>query len=356
MSLSFSGPASPSRTRRRIVMALPLLGSGLLGSGLLGTAPAWAGQTGTSLRDSRPLMGTRVDIAAQGPDAALLRHAVDQAYAEIQRLEALMSRYRPDSAVSRINLAAGLVPVAVPPEVMAVLQTAQRVSAASRGAFDVTVGALKAWHFGPGAHAVPSDREIAQQLPLVGAQGLVLDARAGTAFLARRGMALDLGGIAKLPILEAGLGVLRSMGIENAMVNGGGDVLAQGLWHGRPWRVGLRDPRAPERLLGVVAVAGGGVVASSGDYERYFISQGQRMHHVLNPRTGRPSAGVHGVSLVAGNVAAVNGLGAALMVQGKAAGQALARKSPDVGVLMADADGSVWASPAMAARLEPVVS
>lgn len=356
MSLSFSGPASPSRTRRRIVMALPLLGSGLLGSAWFGSTAAWATQPGTSLRDSRQLMGTRVDIAVQGPDAALLRHAVDQAYAEMQRLEALMSRYRPNSAVSRINLAAGIVPVVVPPDVMAVLQTGQRVSAASRGAFDVTVGALKTWHFGPGAHAVPTDREVARQLPLVGAQGLVLDARAGTAFLARRGMALDLGGIAKLPILEAGLGVLRALGVENAMVNGGGDVLAEGQWHGRPWRVGLRDPRAPERLLGVVTVEGGGVVASSGDYERYFLSQGQRMHHVLNPRTGRPSTGVHGVSLVASSVAAVNGLGAALMVQGKAAGHALARKSPDVGVLMAGTDGSVWTSPLMAARLEPAVS
>lgn len=356
MSLSFKGPTGPGRMRRGIVMALPLLGCGLLGGGLPGSGAARAAQPDTSLRDSRPLMGTRVDIAAQGPDAALLRHAIDQAYAEMQRLEALMSRYRPGSAVSRISLAAGVVPVAVPPEVMAVLQTAQRVSAASRGAFDVTVGALKSWHFDPGAHVVPTDRDIAQQLALVGAQGLVLDAGAGTAFLARRGMALDLGGIAKLPILEAGLGVMRALGIDNAMVNGGGDVLAQGLWHGRPWRVGLRDPRAPERLLGVVAVEGGGVVASSGDYERYFLSHGQRMHHVLNPRTGRPSAGVHGVSLVAGSVAAVNGLGAALMVQGQAAGVALARKSPGVGVLMAGADGSVWASPAMAARLEPAVS
>ncbi|WP_440110463.1 FAD:protein FMN transferase [Acidovorax sp. BL-A-41-H1] len=356
MSLSFSGPASPSRTRRSLVMALPLLGCGLWGGGLPGSPSAWAGSPDTSLRDSRSLMGTRVDIAAQGPDAALLRNALDQAYAEMQRLEALMSRYRPDSAVSLINFAAGISPVAVPPEVMAVLQSAQRVSTASQGAFDVTIGALKTWQFGPGAHVLPTDREIAQQLPLVGAHGLVLDARAGTAFLARRGMALDLGGIAKLPILEAGLGVLRALGVQNAMVNGGGDVLAEGLWHGRPWRVGLRDPRAPERLLGVVTVKGAGVVASSGDYERYFLSQGQRMHHVLNPRTGRPSAGVHGVSLVASSVAAVNGLGAALMVQGKAAGQALARKSPDVGVLMAGADGSVWTSPSMAARLEPAVS
>ena len=169
-------------------------------------------------------------------------------------------------------------------------------------------------------------------------------------------MALDLGGIAKLPILEAGMKVLRSEGVENALINGGGDVLTHGLWQGRPWRVGLRDPRSPERLLGVVGVAGAGVVASSGDYERFFFHQGQRQHHVLNPRTGRPASGVHGVSLVARDVAAVNGLGAALMVQGPQAGRALAQRMPGLAVLIAEQDGGVWQSTAMSALLEPVPS
>ena len=150
--------------------------------------------------------------------------------------------------------------------------------------------------------------------------------------------------------------VLRAEGVENAMVNGGGDVLTHGLWQGRAWRVGLRDPRAPERLLGVVPVAGTGVVASSGDYERFFFHAGQRQHHVLNPRTGRPSSGVHGVSLVARDVAAVNGLGAALMVQGPQAGRALAQRMPGLAVLIAGQDGGVWQSTAMSALLEPVPS
>lgn len=336
---------------RRMAMALPLLGSALWHTG----AAAVAGRA-ESCRATRALMGTQVDIVAEGPDGPLLRHAVDRAYAEMQRLESLMSRYQPQSVVSRIHLAAGITPVAVPPEVMAVLQSAQRVSAMSRGAFDVTVGAFKSWNFGPGDKVVPGAAELARQRPLVDASGLVLNARAGTAFLARQGMALDLGGIAKLPILEAGMNVLRCEGIENAMINGGGDVLTQGLWQGRAWRVGLRDPRSPGRLLGVVPVAGSGVVASSGDYERFFFHAGQRQHHVLNPRTGRPTSGVHGVSLVARDVAAVNGLGAALMVQGPQAGRALAQRVPGLALLVAGQDGSVWQSAAMAALLEPVAS
>ena len=116
------------------------------------------------------------------------------------------------------------VAMAVPPAVMAVLREAQRIHAVTDGAFDVTVGGLKAWHFGEGVQQMPQAEEVARQLSLVGAQDLVLDTNAGTAFLRRRGMALDLGGIAKLPILEAGMRVLQEHGIDNAMVNGGVDT------------------------------------------------------------------------------------------------------------------------------------
>ena len=157
---------------------------------------------------------------------------------------------------------------------MAVLREAQRIHAVTDGAFDVTVGGLKAWHFGEGVQQMPQAEEVARQLSLVGAQDLVLDTNAGTAFLRRRGMALDLGGIAKLPILEAGMRVLQEHGIDNAMVNGGGDVLVRGQMQGRAWRVGLRDPRTPSQLLGAVSLQGSAVVASSGDYERYFCTKG----------------------------------------------------------------------------------
>ena len=349
MQQVFSGRFSLQR--RRLVMALPLLGAGAWSAG------SWAGvvaQSAPYLRTSHALMGTQVDVAVAGGESAALQRATLLAVAEMRRLESLLSRYREDSVVARLGVASGVAPVPVPPEAMSVLRSAQQLAQASDGAFDVTVGALKAWDFAE--KRVPSPRQIAQQLPLVGASGLVLDARAGTAYLARRGMALDLGGIAKLPILEAGMHVLRAQGVHDAMINGGGDVLTQGTWQGRPWRIGLRDPRAPERLLGVVEAEGACVVASSGDYERFFFRGGERLHHVLNPRTGRPTAGVHGVSLIARDVAAVNGLGAALMVQGLPAAQALAARRPELPVLVAGQDGTVWQSPAMAARLKPIAA
>jgi thiamine biosynthesis lipoprotein len=329
-------------------MAVPLLG-----------AAGWAGAGRASapapvLRSRETLVGTAVDIVAEGPDAHHVSAAVDKAFARMRALESLLSRFDPQSVVSRIGDAAGIGPVAVPPDVMAVLLQAQQVHALTEGAFDATVGALKVWRFGPGEPYMPDAREVARQAGYVGTQDWVLDARAGTAFLKRQGMALDLGGIAKLPILEAGLQVLKEQGVQHAMVNGGGDVLTTGLLRGQPWRVGLRDPRVPSRLLGAVALQGDAVVASSGDYERCFFHAGQRLHHVLNPRTGWPTQGVHGVSLVARTVAEVNGLGAAMMVRGPANGRSLAERNPGLAVLMAQSDGTVWQSGEMVRRLTPV--
>lgn len=332
-----------SPTRRRLAMALPLLGCG-----------SWAMAAPVSRapqRASRALMGTQVDIVVDGGDGPELRRAMDFAYAEMARLEALFSRYQPDSVVSRIGRSAGVQPVAVPAEVMAVLKTAQQMFSFSGGAFDVTVGSLKGWKFEAGPHTVPSASLVARQRQLVDARRLVLDEPAGTAYLNLPGMALDLGGIAKLPILEAGLRVLREQGVSNALINGGGDVLVMGQLQGRPWRVGLRDPRAPERLLGALSVQGRAVVASSGDYERYFFAAGKREHHILDPRTGYPTVGVHGVSLLARDVAQVNGLGAALMVQGPQAGRALVARQQGVEALVVASDGSAWYSTGMAAAL-----
>lgn len=336
-------------SRRRFALALPLLGA------VTWATPGLARTTGPQ-RASRNLMGTRVDIVADGADGPQLQAAIDQAFGEMQRLEAVLSRYREDSVVRRIAQAAGRHPVAVPPEAMAVLVSAQRVWRESAGAFDPTVGALSGWHFEPGQQAMPAAAEISAALRHVGARQLHLDEHAGTAYLAGRSMALDLGGIAKLPILAAGLRVLEREGVANALINGGGDVLASGRLQGRPWRVGVRDPRAPEKLLGAIALEGFGVVASSGDYERGFVHQGRRLHHVLDPQTGWPTQGVHGVALLARDVQAVNGWGTALMVQGMAAVPAWSARHPGVAVLAAGSDGALWQSSGMTAALKPVVS
>jgi FAD:protein FMN transferase len=329
--------------RRRLLAAGACLAAWPLAAG--------AAPQGTRLRASRVLMGTQVDVAVQGADAATLGPAAQAAFDRMAALAALMTHYELTSRVSAIGLAAGLQPVEVEPELMAVLRMAQAVSRSTHGAFDATVGSLGSWQFDPRDPRMPDPAQIARQLPSVDWRNLRLDERAHTAYLTQRGMRLDLGGIAKLYILQAGLDVLQSRGIRSALVNGGGDVLALSAPGDAPWRVGIRDPRQPQRLIGALAIANG-FVASSGDYERFFTRAGRRWHHVLDPRTGQPTQGVHGVTLVADSLEGVNGLGAAAMVLGADEGRALLRRTVGTQALIAAADGRLWFSAGLRERLQ----
>lgn len=329
--------------RRRCLGRLGLLAVGLHG------LPALADPLQQKV--SRPLLGTQVDILARGQTPASTATAINAAFAEMARLERMMSRYRPDSQVSALQRSAGRNAVVVGPELMAVLKTAGQVSARTHGAFDATVGVYSSWDFSPAAPHLPSAEELRRQSRLVAYRDLVLDEASSTAFLRRPGMRLDLGGIAKLPILNAGFQVLLKHGLHDVMVNGGGDVLVSSRLQGSDWRIGVRDPRLPERLLGIVSLDQG-IVASSGDYERCFVRDGHRYHHILDPRTGQPSTGVHGVVMVSRRLEAVNGLGAATMVAGAPSGKRLLGPLQDVDSLIVDASSQPWMSERMAGRFQ----
>lgn len=322
----------------------------LAGLGLLATG--WAINPALALagvrRDSRLLMGTRVDLVlgdARDRDASA---AIDAAWAEMQRLEHMMSRYRSESLVSALHRQSGRGAIVASPELLAALRRAAELSDRTRGAFDISVGAYDGWSFDPNQPRLPTTEELQAARRLVNHRDVRIE---GTNVrLAQPGMRIDLGGVAKLPILQAGMAVLAQHGIRHAMINGGGDVITRGQLNGQDWRVGIRDPRAPQRLLGVVALRDG-CVASSGDYERTFERDGRRYHHVLDAHTGWPSEGVRGVALVADSADAVNGLGAAIMASGPARGLSLLAALPRTDGLLVDARGLVHTSGRLRQRL-----
>lgn len=338
---------SPETTRRGLLKGL-LAGASAVWLG----APALAG-AGPALRDSRPLMGTRVDLSLDGAPRARLEAARDAAWAEMARLAAMMSRYQAGNALQRLVGAAGREPVHIPRELFDILRTGRRLSISTSGAFDMSIGVFD-WRFDtPEELVLPKDSQIKSQLKLVDYRELILNDCECSAWLRRAGMKLDLGGVAKLPILAAGMAAIERHGVPAAMLNGGGDVLVRSDGpRARPWRIGIRDAAAPERLLAVLPLHHG-VVASSGDYERGFTLGGRRYHHVLNPVTGYPTEQVHGVTLVADTVDEVNGLGTAAMVMGPERGAALLAASPARQAMLVRADGGLWASAGLATRLEP---
>lgn len=295
-------------------------------------------------------MGTQVVVTATGVSETALRAAFDAAYAHMGRLSDEMNRYDRTSRVSAINRAAGRRALRVSPDLMTVLQQAKALSARTRGAFDVTVGALSGWRFDPDRPRLPPANEVRAHLSKVGDRDLVLDPAQGTAYLRRAGMRLDLGGIAKLYIVDAGLKVLRAQGVARALIDAGGDIGVFGGTVARPWRIGIRSPRGQGSYATIQLTEG--FVASSGDYERSFVIGGRRYHHLLDPRTGYPVSGLSQVTVVGTELAAVNGVSAAVMVLGPQAGRRFVESAGIQAVLFDDA-GAVWIAPALAARVFP---
>lgn len=302
------------------------------------------------VREARLLMGTMVEITIAGADERNAREAANAAYAEMARLSGMMNHYDPASVVSEINRQAGQHPVLVPRELMAVLKMAQSLATETNGAFDITIGALQGWRFDPEHPAMPDSAALREQLSLVDYRGLNLDEKAGTAFLRRKGMRMDLGGIAKLYILHAGMEVLQRYGVRRAMINGGGDVEVIG-GQDEPWRIGVRDPQAPGLLWGVVEI-GQGFIVSSGDYERYFMREGRRYHHILDPRTGYPSQGLRHVTVVGRQLHDINGVTAAAMVLGLSQARKLVQARGLEAVLIGN--HQTWVSPGL--HLAPATS
>ena len=238
---------------------------------------------------------------------------------EAVRLEKLLSRYKPQSDISRINRAAGKKCERIRSETYEVLSHAVEFSRYSQGLFDVTIGPLVTlWNNGKDTCKPPEDSRIKQALPLVDYTDLILHSCKKTAGLKKVGQSIDLGGIGKGFAGDKFLEVFKKYGVSSAFTNIGGNVVTLGTTpEGSPWSVGIRHPRQDGCLLGAVAVTSKAVV-TSGDYERYFIDrEGNRRHHILNPVTGYPvESGLVSVTVVADSAMTADALSTIIFVAG----------------------------------------
>jgi thiamine biosynthesis lipoprotein len=303
---------------------------------------------------SRESMGAEAHLSAWTADEAGARGAFEAVFGELDRLESLMSVWREGSDVVRLNEAAGRTPVHVSRDTVDVLELARRVSDSTGGAFDVTFGALSGiWKFDHDQdNRIPSSAEIGARLPLVDYRALRVDGIAGTAFLMRSGMRAHLGGIGKGYAVERAAAILRSRGIRDFMIQFGGDLYVGGARGDRPWRLGIRDPRGPADRSFAVLDLTDSAFSTSGDYERFFLRDGRRYHHILDPRTGEPSRGCRSVTIVAESAALADGLSTGVFVIGPEAGMALIEQLPKVeGVIVGD-DNRVLVSSGLTGRLQ----
>ena len=252
-----------------------------------------------SVRRSQPLLGTFVVITAYGHDAQALNTAVTAGFNEVRRIDALMSLHRPDSELVRLNESAANGPVTVSPELFEVIFAGQQIAHATGGAFDLTVRPLvDLWGFIWKDHRLPSSAELAAALPKVGYQLVTLEPATRRVSFKRPGVSLDLGGIGKGYAVDAVIRKIRELGVARALVRAGGDLRVLGLPPKADyWEVQLEDPARKGRRTLIRLREG--AVSTSGDYENFFIVDGQRYSHIVNPKTGLPTREVVACSVAA---------------------------------------------------------
>jgi len=277
---------------------------------------------------SRELMGTTVSIQTFTSSQNDPESAIAEAFERIINLEKQAHPKWKTSAVYLLNASAGDEPIELPPDIFAVLKLAHDVSQHSAGAFDVTfagIGGL--YNFSDPDAPLPTDEQLDERLRLVDYQKLFLNEQAHTAQLLETEMQVNLGGIAKGWATDVAMQVLQAHGIDNAIVNAGGDMTVRGNKNGKPWRVGVQHPRRSRgELYAVLQISDDVSVATSGDYERYRINNGKRIHHILNPQTGRPSDRSQSVTILAPSGALADALATAVFVMGPEEGLAMLRE------------------------------
>lgn len=307
---------------RRTLLAAAIAG-GLLGLRLGNARLHPAAKTGI-FQEQRSLMGTvwNIEVPENGRSAEDARNAVAAAYQELVRIDALMSEWRPESPISRVDAAAGDHAVEVPAELRELIERSIVYSEKTQGTFDITWrGMGRIWHFDD-TFAVPSAAVVAKARKNIDYRKIQIG---GNRVFLPKGMSIGLGGIAKGYAVDRAAAVLSARGFKDSLVDGGGDVLASGTRYGQPWRLGVQDPRAEHgALLGVVEVSNAAVV-TSGDYERFRIVDGVRYHHIIDPRTGWPARASIAVTVIAKSAEAGVALEKGVFILGGQDGMALAR-------------------------------
>jgi thiamine biosynthesis lipoprotein len=264
---------------------------------------------------------------------------------EARRIEYKFSRYRESSIISEINRNAGRTPVAVDEETEMLVRSALELARMTGGRFDPTVGVLRrAWDFKAGR--VPAAEEISALLPLVNSSAVSIRDR--TIFLRCSGMEIDLGGVGKEYAVDCAAQLIRDEGIRAATVNFAGDVCTIGSrGDGRPWRVGVLDPRNRNRCRFAIRPLSGAGIATSGDYERGFVKDGVRYHHILDATTGWPARGVASATVVAASTFRAGLYATASFLLGAEEGLSLLEDAPCIEGALIREDGEILATTGM---------
>lgn len=328
------GPVAPACLNKHTRLLLPVVVLLVLLLPVTATA-GW-------YKQEQSIMGTRISVEFWDENERHAEQCAKQVFAEMRRIDALMSPYKPNSELSRLNQLAAEKSIQVSDELFKLLEKSLQMSQLSNGAFDITfssVGYLYDYRHG----IKPSEEEIQQSLASVNFRHVLLDEATHSVHYARSGVRIDLGGIAKGYAVDNGIAILAGCGIKGGLVSAGGDSRILGDRGNRPWMMGIRHPRKKDEVV-VVLPLSNTAISTSGDYERFFIEDGKRYHHIISPKTGKSVTTTWSATVIGPDATTTDALSTTLFVLGQEKGLQLIESLAGIDAVIIDAHGQMYYS------------
>jgi len=292
------------------------------------------------------LMGNRFEFTAVVKDQAFGEQAIDQAIAEIERIEQLLSTFRHDSQANQINRYAGITPVKVDMEVLELIERSKRISSITDGAFDISYGSIdkSLWNFDVNMNSLPDAALALKSVALIDFNNVIIDRENQTVMLKNKGMRIGFGGIGKGYAADKAKQLLQKLGIESGIVNAAGDLVTWGQQSdGLPWTIGIADPDQTNRPFSSLNISNM-AIATSGNYEKFIVIDGVRYSHTIDPKTGLPVTGIKSVSIICPSAELADALATPVMVMGVKVGLNLINQLKNVACIIVDDVDDIYTS------------
>lgn len=292
------------------------------------------------------LMGNRFEITVVADDEKWANKRIEEAIAEIQRIEKLLTTFDESSQTNLINRNAGVAPVKVDKEVFDIILRAQRISDVTQGAFDITYGSVdkKLWNFDKNMTSLPDAATAKRLVSLINYKNVVLDEKKGTVFLKEKGMRIGFGGIGKGYAAERAKYILQQNGVTSGIVNAAGDLAAWGYQpDGKEWTIGIADPNAARDPLSYLTITNM-AIATSGNYEKFIMIGGKKYSHTINPKTGLPVTGIKSVTIISPNAEIADAMATPVMIMGVKVGLDMVNQVKGLACVIIDDNDKIYTS------------
>jgi FAD:protein FMN transferase len=285
------------------------------------------------------IMGTRIYVELWDTDPVHGEASIDAVMAEMRRIDDLMSHYKPESQLSKINEHAADAPVVVDKELFDLLKLSTHYSEITEGAFDITYASVGYLYNYPN-HVRPTEEQIKAALPAVNWRNMKFDDAHHSVFFEHKGMRIDVGGIGKGYAVDRGIEILQKRGIQHAVVTAGGDSRIIGDHMGRAWLVAIRHPDDPNKVVTRIPLSDA-AMSTSGDYERYFDENGVRYHHIIDPHTGHSASKVRSATIIGPTATQTDGMSKTAFVLGAEKTLEIINRMPEYDAVFVKPDGKV---------------